>query len=141
STDRMVNELLLIMEEPRAGAMLAMLEKLGVLRAIHPDLCWPYRDDSQTGKLEGPHAPTPRQRHDTYLAILGAEFAGDPDEAERLGRDLGLGAHHVTLMRDAALLAERWPKLSESELAPSQVYNLLHGLDVKTLQAFTRIRA
>ncbi|MFL5732585.1 MAG: CCA tRNA nucleotidyltransferase [Chloroflexia bacterium] len=144
STDRMVRELLLIMEEERAPAMLARLEDLGVLRAIHPDLGWPYDKDSPTVDIRS-ESTSPAQRRDAYLAILGAEYAGAGEagatEAEALARALGLNARHVRLMRDAATLAGLWPRLGEEGLRPSQVYNLLRGLDVNTLHAFTRISA
>src|SRR5205085_2040677 len=81
------------------------------------------------------------ERRDTYLAILASEFAGDPADAEQLARTLGLGAHLTRVMRDAAQLAHIWPQLGQDELLPSQVYDLLKGLDLAALQAFARIGA
>jgi tRNA nucleotidyltransferase (CCA-adding enzyme) len=139
STDRLVRELLLIMEEPNASAMLADLERLGVLRAIHLDLAWPY--DAGSSMAPAVTGLLPRQRRDTYLAILGAEYAAGPEQGEELARSLGLDAGLTRLVRDAGRLAGLWQRLEEEELSPSQVYNLLKGLDVNTLQAYARIRA
>jgi tRNA nucleotidyltransferase (CCA-adding enzyme) len=137
SIDRITHELLLIMEEPRAGSMLAELEKLGVLPAIHPALTWPYPDAAM-----GPSDPgslTRHERRDTYLAILASEFASDPADAESLARWLHLPTPQVRIMRDAARLTALWPALGADDLKPSQLYALLHPLDPASLQAFARI--
>ncbi len=140
SMDRIVREILLIMEERRAGAMLAMLEKLGVLRAIHPYLAWPYSAVSRIGVDEDADLRG-HERRDVYLAILASEFAGDPEEAVQLARELGLDAHLNRLMCDAAQLARVWPQLGEDDVQPSQVYGLLKGLDMAALEAFACIEA
>ncbi len=140
STDRIVHELLLIMEEHNAGVMLAMLERLGVLRAIHPFLAWPYPPDSKFGPTDDGHL-RPHERRDAYLAILAAEFAGDPADAEGLARSLGLGAHLARLMHDAARLAHIWPQLGQGGMPPSAVYHLLAGMDMAALRAYTQISA
>ena len=138
SRDRIVREIILIMQERRAGVMLAKLEELGVLRAIHPYLAWPYPADSPVNVPEDADMPA-RERLDTYLAVLGAEFAPQPEEAEALAQSLGLGAHHTRLMRDAARLAHDWERLGSDNLSPSQLYGLLKGLDIAALEAYTRI--
>jgi tRNA nucleotidyltransferase (CCA-adding enzyme) len=140
SLDRIVREILYIMQERRAGVMLARLEELGVLRAIHPYLGWPYPADSPINLTEDANLPA-HERLDTYLAILGAEFAPQPEEAEALARSLGLGAHHTRLMRDAAQLVHDWPRLGAEGLSPSQVYELLKKLDSSALEAYRRIEA
>jgi tRNA nucleotidyltransferase (CCA-adding enzyme) len=136
STDRAVRELLLILEEPKADYMLAGLEKLGVLSSIHPDLSWPYAPGrikpAETASL------THEARRDTYLAALGAE-QGSPGAAESLARALGLTAPMITMMRDAARLAQLWPSLGEEAQPPSQTYSLLKDLDVRSLEAYGRI--
>ena len=140
STDRIVHELLLIMEERNGGAMLAMLERLGVLRAIHPFLAWPYPPDSKIGPTDDGRL-RPHERRDSYLAILAAEFAGDPADAEGLARSLRLGAHLARLMHDAAKLAHIWPELGQDNMPPSAIYHLLAGIDIEALRAYTRISA
>jgi len=139
SMERMTHELLLIMEEPRGGAILAELDKLGVLSAIHPSLAWPYPD----GKI-GPAETellTKEERRDTYLAIIAAEFAASPEDAAALARWLRLTAPQTRLMRDAARLASIWPQLGADNQKPSETYHLLHDFDPAALQAYTRIKA
>ncbi|MBF6613188.1 MAG: CCA tRNA nucleotidyltransferase [Chloroflexi bacterium] len=140
STDRAVHELLLIMEEPKAGAMLAMLEKLGVLEAIYPGLTWPYAADRHMGPDESAKINR-SERRDTYLAIIAAEYASDPGEAQQIASALGLTAPQVRLMRDAAQLAALWPRLGEEEQRPSELYALLRGLHIDALRAYARISA
>jgi tRNA nucleotidyltransferase (CCA-adding enzyme) len=139
STDRAVRELLSIMEEPRAEAMLAALDTLGVLPSVHPGLAWRYPPGrvqlTDDGKL------TPGQRRDAYLATIAAEYARAPEEAEALARWLRLPVPLVRLMRDAAVLAGLWPRLSNEELRPSEVYDMLNGLDIAALEAFGRLEA
>ncbi len=140
STDRAVHELLLIMEEPNAGVMLAMLEKLGVLEAIYPGLTWPYSPDRHMGPDESAKID-PSERRDTYLAIIAAEYASDPGEAQQIASKLGLTAPQGRLMRDAAKVAALWPRLSEEEQKTSELYSLLRGLHIDALRAYARITA
>jgi tRNA nucleotidyltransferase (CCA-adding enzyme) len=139
STDRVVRELLKVLEEPNAGAMLVRLEKLGILQAIHPALHWPYTPDRLD--IAKDESITPGERRDAYLATIGAELAHAPDEAAQLARALNLTTPHVRLMDDAARLAQIWPQLGQPDMARSQVYNLLHPLDLNALEAYIRIRA
>ncbi len=139
SIERITHELLLIMEEPKGGAILAELDKLGVLAAIHPTLSWQYPD----GKM-GPgedEAISKEARRDTYLAIIAAEFASAPEEAEGLARWLKLTAPEIKLMHNSARLAALWPRLGADEQKPSETYSLLHDLNPAALQAYTRIKA
>lgn len=135
-----MREILLVMEERRAGEMLAMLENLGVLRAIHPYLAWPYSAGSPIGVAEDVDL-SDHERRDVYLAILASEFAGDPADAKQLAKELGFGAHLHRLMHDAAQLARIWPQLGQEDLSLSQIYHLLHGLDLPALRAFANISA
>ena len=139
SMERITHELLLIMEEPKGGAILAELDKLGVLSSVHPSLTWPYPD----GKM-GPSETDPltkEERRDAYLAIIAAEFASAPEDAEALARWLKLPIPQIRLMRDAAKIAALWPQLGADEQKPSKTYHLLHGLNPAALQAYTRIKA
>jgi tRNA nucleotidyltransferase (CCA-adding enzyme) len=136
STERAVRELLTILEEPRAEAMLATLDRLGVLSSIHPGLAWTYPPGHI--KLTDESNLTPNQRRDAYLATIAAEYAYDPNEAEALARWLRLPSPLVRLMRDAAALAGLWPRLSNDDLRPSDVYTMLNGLDRAALEAFSR---
>jgi tRNA nucleotidyltransferase (CCA-adding enzyme) len=80
-------------------------------------------------------------RLDTYLAIIAAEFASAPEDAEALARWLKLDSAQIRLMRDSARLAALWSRLGEEEQRPSETYHLLHGLDIAALHAYTRIKA
>lgn len=139
SIDRSMHEILLVMEEPRAAAMLAKLDTLGALVATHAGLIWPYTDDHI--------APTERQgltreeRRDTYLAILGAEYATDSDEAEAVARSLHLPTPLIALMRDAARLAGLWSRLGEEDKKPSETYWLLRDIDPAAIEAYGRVDA
>jgi tRNA nucleotidyltransferase (CCA-adding enzyme) len=139
SIERITHELLLIMEEPRAGAILAELERLGVLGAIHPSLSLPNRDGPMAAAEDAPLSR--EERRETNLAIIAAEFAAAPEDAEALARWLRLDTPYIRLMRDSARLASVWPRLGDEALKPSEVYGLLHGLDPAALQAYTRINA
>lgn len=134
SVERAVRELWLILEEEQADAMLATLEHLGVLAAIHPDLSWPY----EAGRMRpGEQSKAgPDARRNAYLATIAAEFAPDPAQAEALARWLRLPAPTVRLMHDAARMAQLWPSLSNSKLRPSQVYRMLHDLDPAAIEAY-----
>ncbi len=137
SVERITRELLLIMDEPKGGEILADLDKLGVLAAIHPHLAYHY-PNGQMGPT--PDEPLSKQaRRDAYLAALAAEFAADPQEAEDLARWLKLPAPQIRLMHDAARLAARWSQLGADNLKPSQLYALLRDLDIAALQAYTHI--
>ena len=139
STERAVRELLAIMEEPRAEVMLAALARLGVLPSVHPGLAWRYPPGRV--RLTDDGNLTPGKRRDAYLAVMAAEYAGVPEEAEALARWLRLPAPLVRLIRDAATLAGLWPRLSNEELRPSEVYHMLNGLSDAALEAFGRLEA
>ncbi len=139
SIERITHELLLIMEEPKGGAILAELDKLGLLAAIHPALSWPYPDGNMG---PGDDEPISKEaRRDTYLAIIAAELASAPEEAEALARWLKLTAPQIKLMHHSARLAALWPRLGAEEQKPSETYSLLHDLDPATMQAYTHIKA
>lgn len=139
STERAVREVLLIMGEPRAEAMLVSLDKLGVLASVHPGLAWTYPPGHV--RLANDSDLTPDQRRDAYLATTAAEYASAPEEAEALARWLRLPLPLVRLMRDSAVLAGLWSRLSNDDLRPSDVYDLLNGLDERALEAYSRLEA
>jgi tRNA nucleotidyltransferase (CCA-adding enzyme) len=137
SMDRITRELLLIMEEPKGEQMLAELDRLGVLANIHPALGWRYSADR--GIVPGAEQLTKEQRRDAYLAVIAAEFAGAPGEAEELARWLKLPAPMFRLMHDAAQLVGVWEQLGEEGQQPSTTYRLLRGLDPRAIEAALRI--
>ncbi|HUP27007.1 MAG TPA: hypothetical protein VM409_01125, partial [Chloroflexia bacterium] len=136
SVNRVTRELLFIMGEAQGDAILADLHHLGVLQAVHPILEWPY----EPGQVR-PHASTTlstKDRQGTYLTAIGADLA-DPEAAETLARGLNLPAPHVRLLKGGAELGLAWKELAGAELDNWQVYNLLRGIDVKTIEAFARL--
>jgi tRNA nucleotidyltransferase (CCA-adding enzyme) len=137
SVDRLTHELLMVMKEPQAYAMLAELERLGVLRAIHPELHWPYARHEKVISDEVDQTLTPEQRQSAYLAVIGSLHP--PARAEQLARFLRLPAPQIRLMRDAAKLVKLLPQLAVPHLKPSQAYALLKGVDASALEAYTRI--
>jgi tRNA nucleotidyltransferase (CCA-adding enzyme) len=135
SVERLSRELVLVLEEPEAGKMLAALDRLGLLEALYPGLYWPYAPDDILLVSE----LSRDERRDALLAALAAEYAPDPSSAQELARYLRLPAHQVRLMHDAARLAALWPRLGEPELRNSELYVLLSPIDSAALRAFTRI--
>ncbi len=138
SIDRITRELLLILEEPKAEQILADLDKLGVLTNVHPNFGWPYPPD-RTIIHDAEHLPK-EQRRDTALAVIAAECANAPAEAEALGRWLNLPSPLVKLMRDSAQVAALWQQLDEEDQPPSATYRLLHDIDPAALEAFRHIQ-
>ncbi|MDQ6694654.1 MAG: hypothetical protein M3014_09580 [Chloroflexota bacterium] len=136
STQRAIREVEFILQEPKASEMLATLERFGVLRAVHPELGWPY----ESGRMSFEDLNIdPLLREESLLAVMAAEYADEPPEAERIARELLLTAPQVRLMRDAATLMGRWQSLSEEEQRPSRTYALLNDLGVRALEAVERI--
>lgn len=139
STDRAVRELLLAMGENEGGSILAALNELGVLGAIHSDLAWPYPEGhSITADLA---SLQPKERVRALLAILGAEHKYAPEEAKALAEQLGLPTQHARLMYGSARLMQIWKELGTKELKPSQVYNMLRPIDPGALEAYLTLTA
>ncbi len=139
SIDRITREILFIIEEQQADAMLWDLDRFGVLGALHPLLSWPYEPGKIRPGEDG--SLTQEDRRNTYLAVLGAETSKDPEEAENVARWLNLPAPHVKLMREASRLAVLWPQLGDEEQSRWQTYKLLRDIDVRALQAYSRVEA
>jgi tRNA nucleotidyltransferase (CCA-adding enzyme) len=135
SIDRIKRELLLIMQEPKASDVMALLDKLGVLSSVFPELAWPFAK----GAME-PVDGGKQERLETHLAALVIHFAGtDPNLAEGLGRFLHMPLPLVKLMRDAVGLMSVWDRLGVEEQKPSETYRLLHTLNPASLKAVARL--
>lgn len=137
SMDRIRHELLLILEEPKGQDILAELEHLGLLAAIHPTFSWPYARGREI--IEDAEHLTKEQRRNAHLIVIAAEFAGEPDEAETLARWLNLPVPLVRLMRDGAQLAGQWERLGQENLKLSEIYRLLQPFDSDVLEAVKNI--
>jgi tRNA nucleotidyltransferase/poly(A) polymerase len=125
------------MEEPRAGDILAELDKLGVLRGIHPLFAWPY--PAGRAIVLDAEQRTREERRNAALSVIAAEFAGAEDDAEGLGRWLHLPAPMLKLMRDAARLVGLWQRLGDEEQSPSTTYRLLQDIDNSAIEAVMHI--
>ncbi|HST05267.1 MAG TPA: CCA tRNA nucleotidyltransferase [Chloroflexia bacterium] len=135
SMDRVTRELLLIMQERKGSDVMALLDKLGVLGNIYPELAWPFA----AGAME-PVQGDKQARLETHLAALAIHFAGkDAVLAEGLARFLRMPLPLIKLMRDAVRLMAVWDNLGGEELAASQVYRLLQPLNGASLEAVARI--
>jgi tRNA nucleotidyltransferase (CCA-adding enzyme) len=135
SIDRIRRELLLIMQEPKASDVMALLDKLGVLSSVFPELAWPFAKGAME-QVEGGN----QERLETHLAALSIHFAGtDPELAEGLARFLHMPLPLVKLMRDAAGLMSVWDRLGAEGQKPSETYRLLHTLNPGSLKAVARI--
>ena len=135
SIDRIRRELLLILQETKGSNVMALLDKLGVLSSVFPELAWPFAKDTME-PIEGGK----QERLETHLAALAIHFAGtDPELAEGLARFLHMPLPLVKLMRDAAGLMSVWDRLGAEEQKPSETYRLLHTLNPASLQAVARL--
>jgi len=114
---------------------MALLDKLGVLSSMFPELAWPFAKDAME-PVEGGK----EERLETHLAALAIHFAGtDPELAEGLARFLHMPLPLVKLMRDAVGLMSVWDRLGAEEQKPSETYRLLHMLNPGSLQAVSRL--
>ena len=135
SIDRIRREMLLIMQEPKASDVMALLDKLGVLSSVFPELAWPFAKGAME-PVEGGN----QERLETNLAALAIHFAGaDPNLGEGLARFLHMQVPLVKLMRDAVGLMSVWDRLGGEEQKPSETYRLLHTLNPASLKAVARI--
>ena len=135
SIDRIKRELMLVLQEPKASDVMALLDKLGVLGSLFPELAWPFAKGAME-PVEGGN----QERLETNLAALAIHFAGtDPNLGEGLARFLHLPLPLVKLMRDAVGLMSVWDRLGAEEQKPSETYRLLHTLNPASLRAVARV--
>jgi tRNA nucleotidyltransferase (CCA-adding enzyme) len=135
SIERITREVLLIMQEPKGSDVLALLDKLGVLGNIYPELEWPFAKGAMEPVEGGKQA-----RLETHLAALAIHFAGkDAKLAEGLARFLHVPLPLVRLMRDSVGLMEVWDRLGAEKQTPPETYRLLHALNPTSLEAVARI--
>ena len=129
SPDRVRHEIERIFREPRAGAMIDMAGRLGVLTAIHPGL----RADPTT--LQAIESDTHKEgRRDELLLGSMVQLAADC-EVESIIERLNLNADWAKLVRDVAAVHERLPELEDENVTRSRVYRLLHGLHLHAVES------
>ncbi|ABU58546.1 MULTISPECIES: CBS domain-containing protein [Roseiflexus] len=135
---RIMHELRLILAEEHPEPALALLDDLGVLRAMHPALRWsPAIAEwfAAARQAAFPDAPLP----DLYLALLLYPLIGDertafaaryrlPASEARLLADLTLVHERVEMLRSAAEGSDQW-------IADSAIDRALHGIGIVALRA------
>lgn len=119
SPDRVRHEMERIFREPRAGAMIEMTGRLGVLDAIHPGL---RADAAALRKIES----DPQNRTRRSGLLLGSMVQSAAD-CEAIAERLNLNADWARLVRDVAAVRERLPHLKDGNVMRSRVYRLLDG--------------
>lgn len=127
SGDRIMGELERTAAEERLGAILALAERLCVLRAIHPALSAPVEFADSLRGDSPPSLPG-------LLAALSSA-AGDPERDGLVGR-LGLGPGHARAVRDVGKIGSRMDVLSGESLKSSEVYELLQDVDAGAVEGW-----
>ncbi|MXY43721.1 MAG: CCA tRNA nucleotidyltransferase [Dehalococcoidia bacterium] len=122
SPDRVRHEIERIFEEPRAGDMIEMAGKLGVLAAIHPGL----RAEQKTLRdLQTEPDDNARRAHLLLGSMVQSVADGD---MESVVERLNLNSDWARLVRDVAAVRGRLYELEDENVARSRVYRLLQGL-------------
>jgi len=124
SGDRLRRELELVLKEAKPEAVICRAAELGVLQQIHPALTGDKEQSSwfeQARQLSAPEPPAAA----LYWALLGYRLTSK--QIEEMVTRLRLPKGIVRVVRDTAIIREQLPKLDAPEMAPSTIYNLLHG--------------
>ncbi|MCJ7624992.1 MAG: hypothetical protein MUO76_15940, partial [Anaerolineaceae bacterium] len=145
SGDRIRHELDLILNEENFQAMLARLEDLQLLYAIHPDLKWSdaisekmtiiLKDKPDPGwDLPQSYKGTPVQQILKYLTWL---IHIPPESIPGITKRLRLSRSLCTLLSEAHFLMENLPGMSSAR--PSQFVEYFENTSLITLYAFTNL--
>lgn len=129
SPDRVRHEFERIFREPRAGAMIEMARRLGVLAAIHPAL---RADPPKLRAIEAEREGHVR-RADLLLGSM-VQSVADCD-MESVVERLNLNSNWARLVRDVTEVRERLPELEDKNLTRSRVYRLLNGLHPNAVES------
>ena len=122
SPDRVRHEIERIFREPRAGAMIEMAGRLGVLAAIHPAL----RAEPVTLRAIESDPQNHARRAELLLGSM-VQSVADCD-VEAIIERLNLNADWARLVRDVTAVRERTTELEDKNVTRSRVYGLLQGL-------------
>ena len=120
SPDRVRHEIERIFREPRAGDMIEMAGRLGVLAAIHPAL----RADPVTLRAIKSDPQDHARKGELLLGSMVQAAAGH--DVEPIIERLNLNSDWAQIVRDVARVRERLPKLRGRNVTRSRVYRLLH---------------
>ncbi|MEN9935562.1 MAG: hypothetical protein RLZZ387_2141 [Chloroflexota bacterium] len=127
---RIAHELRLTLQEQRPERALALLDELGVLRALHPSLRWTEELSGQFARARALPAPG-AELADLYLGLVVYRLT--PSEREELIARYHPAAAQARLLRDLSLLHERLASLRGREQISSAVDRALHGIDEAAL--------
>ncbi|MBN1176751.1 MAG: CCA tRNA nucleotidyltransferase [Dehalococcoidales bacterium] len=132
SGDRIRHELELVLEEEEPENAIKRAGKLGVLNRLHPSL---KGDDwlAETFVLARERCIPDEPHPHLYLALLAYRLTAT--ETEQLIKYLRLTKATAQLLRETSAINEKTKELSAPGLAPSSVYNLLHGYGLMALTA------
>jgi len=132
SGDRIRHELELVLSEELPEKVLCRAAELGVLGRVHPSLkgdSWLVERFARARRLSAP-APPPVA---LYLALLAYRLSGE--EAEQLISYLRLPRTVARVLRDTVAIRGKVASLAAPGLAPSRIYDLLHGYAPAALTA------
>ncbi len=118
---RVRHDLLRLLAEERPEKGLLRCQELGVLAAIHNDLC--FDDELAAAFRRARRAGRALPRTELYLALLGTRLS--PADAEAVALRLALSKRQRQALEGAAMLAEQLPWLSRADVRPSQVVERL----------------
>ena len=132
SSDRIRHELELVLEEEEPENAMKRAGKFGVLNRLHPSLKgddWLAETFALTRERCLPDEPHPH----LYLALLAYRLSDK--ETEQLIKYLKLTKATAQLLRETSAIKDKIKELSTPGLAPSSVYELLHGYSLTALTA------
>ena len=129
SADRVRHELERIFRELRAGAIIEVTGRLGVLAAIHPAL----RADPATLRAIESDPQNHARRAELLLGsmVQSVSASGVESVVERLN----LNANWARIVRDVATVRARLPKLEDENVTRNRVYRVLHGLHLHAVES------
>ena len=129
SPDRVRHEIERIFQEERAGEMIEMAGKLGVLAAIHPRL---QAEQKTLRYLQTEPGDNARRAHLLLGSMVQSVADGD---MESVVERLNLNSDWARLVRDVAAVRGRLYELEDENVASSQVYRLLQGLHPHAIES------
>ncbi|HEY98689.1 MAG TPA: CCA tRNA nucleotidyltransferase [Dehalococcoidia bacterium] len=132
SGTRIRHELERILEDELPENILRRAEELKVLYKLHPRLradYWLSETFALTREHYSPEAPPPL----LYLALL--TYRLDAADTEQLIPSLKLPGASLRILRETQAIKEKVHELATPGLAPSRIYDLLHGNSVLAVTA------
>ena len=130
SPDRVRHEIERIFQEPRAGDMIEMAGRLGVLAAIHPRL---QAEQKTLRDLQTEPDDNARRAHLLLGSMVQSVADGD---MESVVERLNLNSDWARLVRDVAAVRGRLYELEDENVARSRVYRLLQGLHPHAVESY-----